>query len=243
MIPSHQYSTLGMLLSLLRRPTSLTARFEGVHPVIIVPAFNRSFASGGNNDKKKKDGDKMLKNERIPFTSMRVIYKNEAGEDEWKIMPKMKALEFAKEMKLDLILVNGKTDPPVCKLENFGHVLMDKKKKAKEIKAAQKARAMKEIFIKAGIDLHDFDTKLNKVKGFLEDGHPVKLSILHKKHVQRSLTRNSNALGLEETTLKALESIEHLPIIVQQQKANSEATQIRRDFIITPKLSLLTKAI
>jgi translation initiation factor IF-3 len=181
----------------------------------------------------------MIKNEAIPHRTMRVVFKNkDTDEDEWKILSKRDAIAFAKEMSLDLILVDPKSDPPVCKIGGFGQLLMEKKKKVKEQKASQKARAMKEIFIKAGIDIHDFETKMSKVKGFLDDGHPVKLSILSKKHALRSLTRNSNALGLEETTLKALEYIEELPIIVQQQKTNADVA-LRRDFIITPKLSLV----
>jgi len=71
--------------------------------------------------------------------------------------------------------VNGQSDPPVCKLDDFGSVLKKEREKEKEKKVHQKARTLKEMFVGAGIDPHDLGIKMNKVKEFLADGHPVKV--------------------------------------------------------------------
>ena len=131
--------------------------------------------------------------------------------------------------------VNANADPPVCKLEDFNELFNKQKLKKKSIKSSAKARSLKEMFLKAGIDKHDFHTKMNKVKEFLVAGHPVKLSILTKKLAMVSLKKNMNALGMEEATMLALEFIEDLNITVQQTAAKALLGDNRRDFLITPK--------
>jgi hypothetical protein len=47
----------------------------------------------------------MLKNDKIKFPTMRVIFNNaETGKSEWKIMNRLEALTLAKDMRLDLLL-------------------------------------------------------------------------------------------------------------------------------------------
>jgi translation initiation factor IF-3 len=204
-------------------------------PLFFMHGLQRCSFSKPSSKKPQADTVKMLRNEQVPSGELRVVWENEeTGEDEWKILSKNNALKLAKEKNLDLLLMNGKAQPPVCRLGNYGILVMEKKKKVKEIKKKEKARAQKEILIKAGIDLHDFQTKLNRVKEFLEDGHPVKIVIQDKKKAILSLKANMNALGIEETTLKMLESIENLPIVVHQMDDKS-GNNSRREFNLTPK--------
>lgn len=168
----------------------------------------------------------IIKNREIRFPTVRVVYENaETGERIWKILPRSEALQLAADRKLDLVLVNGKADPPVCKLEKYGQLLMEKRKKAKEIKSNMKSRSLKEIFINADIDPHDLNTKLAKVKEFLTDSHPVKIAIIGKKN-----TIKRNPLAVEETTLRVLEAIENQQVAIQQ---NDNSTPFRKDFVVT----------
>lgn len=170
----------------------------------------------------------LVKNEDIKQKNMRVVYNDPVTkESAWKIMDRNAALEFAKSMSLDLILVNGSIDPPICKLDNFGEVLMSKKKKEKERKAVQKARSLKEIFCSVGIGKADLDMKMNKVKEFLSLGHPVKVVIMAKKGRFKK-----DPLALSELTLVVLEMVENDVSTVQEP---SKSSPHRVDFLLNPK--------
>lgn len=118
---------------------------------------------------------------------------------------------------------------------------MEKKKRQKEIKVQQKSRALKEILINALIDDHDFETKMNRVKDFLEDGHSVKLVIFTKYRRGKP----PDYLKLDRVTLQMLESIETLPVVVQQQQKSPNMSDDdenphhqnmpKREFVLTPK--------
>ena len=123
--------------------------------------------------------------------------------------------------------MNNISDPPVCKLDNFGDVLKKDREKEKEKKIHQKARALKEMFVGAGIDPHDLGIKMNKVKEFLADGHPVKVVVTAKKAQIKV-----NPLCVDETTMNILEAIEHHVSNVQQPDSSSPS---RKDFTLNPK--------
>eukprot|EP01041_Mallomonas_annulata_P007051 gene7051-14350_t len=125
----------------------------------------------------------VIKNEQITSKSVRVVYKDPTtNKGEWKILQRKEAIAFAKGMGLDLVLVDIKADPPVCKLENYGNVISELRKKEK-LRTNDKPKGMKEMFVGALIDPHDLDIKLNKVRQFLDEGHPVKVSVLAKKRM------------------------------------------------------------
>jgi translation initiation factor IF-3 len=124
-------------------------------------------------------------------------------------------------------IVNGAADPPVCKLDNLGDVLRKEREKVKEKKANQKARALKEMFVGAGIDPHDLGIKMNKVKEFLGEGHPVKVVVTAKKSYVKD-----HPLCVEETVMKVIEAVENDAGAVQQTDSTSP---MRRDFTLSPK--------
>ena len=188
--------------------------------------------SGSNNNNRRNEGtggsSGLIKNEDIRFPSVRVVYKDsETGADGWKVLSRAEALAFAAKQSLDLVLVDGKASPPVCRLANFGHMLMEKRSKEKEKKVSQKAKSLKEIYIKAGIDQHDLGIKLNKCQEFLEDGHQVKVVLMVNK-----VTLAANPLALDETTLKVVERLENHAGTVQQP---AQLNPLRKDFLLNPK--------
>lgn len=83
------------------------------------------------------------------------------------------ALKRARETGLDLILVNKATNPPVCKIANFGKLKYEAKKKSKENK--QKVQELKTIKLRPNIHKHDLDIDVAQAKKFLLKGDKVKL--------------------------------------------------------------------
>lgn len=95
------------------------------------------------------------------------------------VKSKDEALTLASYAGFDLVLINEKGDTPVCKLMDYNKFKYEKKKKMKESQKKQKENhaELKEYRLSPNIDVHDFNTKLNNAKKYLEKGHKVKISI------------------------------------------------------------------
>lgn len=91
-----------------------------------------------------------------------------------------KALHFADEKGLDLVEIAPQAKPPVCKLINFGKFLYEQQKKEKHQRKQQLNQQMKEVRFKWRTDTHDFNFKVRHARGFIEDGHKVKASVMFR---------------------------------------------------------------
>lgn len=87
------------------------------------------------------------------------------------------ALEKAEEKNLDLVLVAPNTNPPVCKIMNYGKYKFEQAKKEKEAKKKQKSFEVKEIRVTPNIEEHDFSFKSKNAKKFIQDGNKVKITV------------------------------------------------------------------
>jgi len=119
-------------------------------------------------------GPQIRINQRIRVPEIRVI-----GEDGEMlgIMPTHEALRRAQERGLDLVEVNPKADPPVCKILDFGKYKYDEKKKAREAKRKQSVVEIKEIKLRPKTDDHDLQFKTRAAIRFIEAGHKVKFTV------------------------------------------------------------------
>ena len=89
------------------------------------------------------------------------------------------AMNLAKEHKLDLVEVSPNANPPVCRIMDFGKYRYDESMKRKKARKQQMShnRTVKEIKFHANVADHDYQTKVNHAKSFLEKGHKVKVSL------------------------------------------------------------------
>jgi translation initiation factor IF-3 len=113
-------------------------------------------------------------NNRIRVPEIRVI--NSAGEM-LGIMTTQDALRLAREEGLDLVEINPKAVPPVCKILDFGKFKYEEKKRATETKRKQTAVEVKEVKLRPKTDEHDLDFKVRAARRFLEDGNKVKFTV------------------------------------------------------------------
>ncbi len=93
------------------------------------------------------------------------------------IISKMSAIERAKDVGLDLVMVTANVQPPVCKIIDFGKYRYEQQRKIKNSKKNQKIIKTKEIKIRPFADIADYTAKVNKAKKFLENGCKVKFNI------------------------------------------------------------------
>ena len=90
------------------------------------------------------------------------------------------ALSMAEEKKLDLVLVAANSNPPVCKIMNYGKYKFEQAKREKEAKKKQKVVETKEIRITPNIEEHDFGFKAKNARKFLENGNKLKITVRFK---------------------------------------------------------------
>lgn len=114
-------------------------------------------------------------NEAIKFKEVRVI---DSDGSQLGVLPIAKALDAAYAKDLDLVCMSPTSQPPVCKILDYGKYRFEQMKREKEAKKNQKVTEIKEIrIIGLGIDKHDFETKGNHAIRFLKDGNKVKVAI------------------------------------------------------------------
>ena len=113
-------------------------------------------------------------NEEILDKEVRLI--GDQGE-QLGIMSVDEALRIATERELDLVKIAPGSNPPVCKIMDYGKFRFEQAKKEKEAKKNQRVIEIKEIRMSPGIDTNDFNTKLKNGQKFLTDGDRVKVSV------------------------------------------------------------------
>ena len=96
------------------------------------------------------------------------------------VMQVPQALILAKERGLDLVEVAPNAEPPVCRLLDYGKLRYLYSKKEREAKKSQKNTALREVRFRPKIGLHDFSSKVRKVRQLLNDGSKVKVAVVFR---------------------------------------------------------------
>ena len=113
-------------------------------------------------------------NEEITDKEIRLI--GDKGE-QLGIMSAREALEIAADRDLDLVKIAPGSNPPVCKIMDYGKFRFEQTKKEKEAKKKQRVIEIKEVRMSPGIGENDFNTKLKNAQKFLNEGDRVKVSV------------------------------------------------------------------
>ena len=85
-------------------------------------------------------------NEKIIQPLLRVVVdRGEADDEVLGIITRDEALERAREEGVDLVMIAEKSDPPVCKIVDYGKLRYQKDKKKKEQAKKAKTNEIKEV--------------------------------------------------------------------------------------------------
>ncbi|OQA53085.1 MAG: Translation initiation factor IF-3 [candidate division WS2 bacterium ADurb.Bin280] len=90
-------------------------------------------------------------------------------------MKKWDALDKAREQSLDLVEIGANAKPPVCKIVDYGKYRYEQEKSKQ--KSKNKAGEVKEIQLGVKTDEHDFNTRVEQAKKFVEKGHKLRLTV------------------------------------------------------------------
>jgi translation initiation factor IF-3 len=120
--------------------------------------------------RKGKEEELFRINEKIRVSQVRLVGENvEVGVYDIK-----DALNIAQEQGLDLVEINAKSDPPICRVVDYSKFKYEQKKKQKEMKAKAQKTVVKEIRFGPNTDDHDFNFKLKHAENFLKEGSKVR---------------------------------------------------------------------
>ncbi len=132
---------------------------------------------GDSNDNPRHKQMEPRVNRRIRVPEVRVV--TEEGE-QLGVLPTQEALRRAESMGLDLVEVSPTARPPVCKIMDYGKFKYQQKRKANEAKKKQQVIELKEVKFRPKTDVHDFEVKLSRLKGFLLEGNKGKVTVMFR---------------------------------------------------------------
>jgi len=87
------------------------------------------------------------------------------------------AIAAAEDAGLDLVEVSPNATPPVCKILDFGKFKYEERKRKHEARRKQRIIEVKEIKMRPGIDIHDYEVKMRSIHRFIEEGDKVKVTM------------------------------------------------------------------
>ncbi|MEM7447878.1 MAG: translation initiation factor IF-3 [Myxococcota bacterium] len=145
-------------------------------------------------------------NERIRVPEVRVI----GSEGEMLgVLSTDEARRIARQQELDLVEVNPKVNPPVCKIMDHGRYKYEEKKRQSEARRRQSYTATKEVKLRPKTDDHDVHVKIRQVLKFLTEGNKVKITVRFRG---REITHPETA---ERQINTILDSVEELGVVEQ----------------------------
>ena len=128
-----------------------------------------------------------------------------------------KGLELAIEEGLDLVEISPNTDPPVCKILDYGKYKYEAQKRKNEAKKKQKTIDVKEIKLRPNIDEHDYHVKLRKIFEFLDSGDKVKVTMRYRGREMAHQQIGIDVLGRVKTDTEEKSKIELEPKLEGRQ--------------------------
>lgn len=121
--------------------------------------------------------DGVRRNEMIRAREVRVIG---LEGDQLGILGRNEAIAMAKEYGCDLVEVASTSEPPVCRIMDYGKFKYEQQKKKAEAKKRQSVVQIKEIKVRPKTDDHDYETKVRHIRRFLEDGDRCKVTVFFR---------------------------------------------------------------
>lgn len=116
-------------------------------------------------------------NEAIKARELRIIGTN--GE-QLGILSRQDALAAAQNAGLDLVEISPNASPPVAKIIDWGKYQYQKMKEQQKNRRSNKANELKQMRFGLKIGTNDLEIKLRKIRGFLAEGHKVKILVFYR---------------------------------------------------------------
>jgi translation initiation factor IF-3 len=96
------------------------------------------------------------------------------------IMSRQEALKLAEDAGVDLVEISPNAEPPVAKIVDWGKYQYQKMKEQQKNRKASKQSELKQMRFGLKIGSGDLEIKLRKIRGFLAEGHKVRIQIFYR---------------------------------------------------------------
>ncbi|MCS6899473.1 MAG: translation initiation factor IF-3 [Myxococcales bacterium] len=173
-------------------------------------------------------GPQIRINARIRVPEVRVIG---ADGSMMGIMSTPEALSLAQQQGLDLVEVDPKAMPPVCKILDFGKYKYEAAKQAREARRKQTVIDIKEIKLRPKTDDHDLNFKSKAARRFIESGNKVKFTVRFRG---REITHPEMAQQQLDWLVSQLEDISNVEVRPQMEGRTMT-------LLVAPKPQILQK--
>ena len=166
--------------------------------------------------------DGVRRNELIHAREVRVIGMD--GE-QLGIMSRNDAIAAARDEGCDLVEVSSNSEPPVCRIMDYGKFKYEQQKKRQDAKKRQAVVQVKEIKVRPKTDDHDYETKVRHVRRFLEDGDRCKVTVFFRG---REIVHKDRGMDILDRFVKDLEDVARVD---QEPRAEGRTLQM----LLVPK--------
>ena len=154
--------------------------------------------------------DGVRRNELIRAREVRVIG---ADGEQLGILQRNEAIALAKEAGMDLVEVASNSEPPVCRIMDYGKFKYEQQKKKAEAKKRQTVVQIKEIKVRP-------KTKLRHIRRFLEDGDRCKITVFFRG---REIVHKDRGLSILERVVQDLADVAK---VEQEPRAEGRTLQM-----------------
>ncbi len=121
------------------------------------------------------------------------------------------ARKMAEEANQDLVEIVPNAEPPVCRIMDYGKFKFSQSKQKGAAKKKQKKIQVKEIKMRPGTDIGDYNIKLNKLIQFLENGDKTKVTIRFRGREMAHRELGMEMLKRVEKDLEEYGAVEQFP--------------------------------
>jgi len=133
------------------------------------------------------------------------------------IVKLQEAIDAAVGVELDLVEISPGSEPPVCRIMDYGKHVFEEKKKRAEARKKQKQTQVKEMKFRPGTDEGDYQVKLRNLKRFLTDGDKAKVTLRFRGREMAHQNIGLDLLKRVALDLEDLGSVEQHPKIEGRQ--------------------------
>jgi translation initiation factor IF-3 len=130
------------------------------------------------------------------------------------VVPVGEALARAREAGLDLVEVSPNSQPPVCRIMDYGKFLYQQKRKVKLSQKKQHVMTLKEIRLRPKIDAHDLQIKIKHAAEFLERGDKVQFTLIFRGREMMYVDNANLVMGQVVQTLQEVAKVERPSVLL-----------------------------
>jgi translation initiation factor IF-3 len=163
-----------------------------------------------SNPRTNRNNRPLLNEACLRFPFLKVLKPDGTQE----VYPARKALAVAESLELDLLVVSAQSNPPFCKMLDYGKYKFEQSKKNRDLNFKNRtlSRPPKELKLRPSTAIHDLETLVKSATKFLKKGQKVKIIVRFKA---REITHPEIAKEKVDWIVEQIKSISKIELPVR----------------------------